>query len=382
YHLVNVDTCMRCTLCADSCPTYTASGDLNVAPALRVRLLKQFIEGKGSDITRELCREAFRCTICGKCMEVCPFSIRTADLWYLLRYYTCKAGKRPEALEKFEESLLSNKNPYGTDTSLRVYWAEMLGLNELPGIAPRKANVALFMGCTPSYRSVAQDTLAAAVLLLNKVKESWTILGEEEWCCGCPLLMLGNREAAAEFAKHNVELVESLGATVLVTICATCYKMFKLEYEELLGRPLPFKVLHMTELLAKYVTELKLELPNKLDVKVAYHDPCDLARMSGVIEAPRLLIKEAAKELVELPENKLNTTCCGGGGLLQAVDNELRLKIAKKRVKEALDAGADVLASACPACKSSFVEAVREEGVDIEVTDVVELVARAAGLSW
>ena len=380
YHVLNLDTCMRCTLCANICPTYIASGDLKVAPASRIKLIKSFMEGKGENLTRELCTEAFRCTLCGRCMESCPFSIRTVDLWYLLRYYTCKAGKRPETLDSFEERLLSNRNPYGADSSLRTYWAEMLGISDPSGLTPRKAKVVLFMGCTPAYRSVAQDTLGAAVALLNKLKESWTTLGNDEWCCGCPLLMLGNREAAAEFARHNVEAVKAVDASVLVTICATCYKMFKLEYEELLGGPLPFKVLHLTELLSKYVTELKLELPNKLDARVAYHDPCDLARMSWVIEAPRILIREAARELVELPGNRLDTSCCGGGGLLQAVDNELRLKIARKRVREAVEAKADILASACPACKSSFVEAVREEGVDIEVMDVVELVAKAAGL--
>ncbi|PCN50344.1 hypothetical protein B6U99_04960 [Candidatus Geothermarchaeota archaeon ex4572_27] len=382
YHLVNLDTCMKCALCVDVCPTYTASGDVDVAPTSRMRMLRAFVDGKYEGFTREACGEAFRCTLCGRCMEACPFSIRTVDLWYLLRRYIHEAGRRPEALEKFEEGLLANKNPYGADAGMRTYWAEMLGLSDVPGVEPRRARVVLFMGCTPAYRSVSQDTLAASTLLLNKVGESWTTLGSDEWCCGCPLLMLGNVGAAAEFARHNVEAVRRVGGEVLVTICATCYKMFKLEYEELLGAPLPFKVMHMTELLAKYVVEFKLDLPNKLDVKVAYHDPCDLARMLGVYEAPRMLVREAAKELIELPGNRANTTCCGGGGLLQAVDNELRLKIARKRVREAVEAGADVLASACPACKSSFVEAAREEGAGIEVVDVVELVARAAGLSW
>ena len=376
HEALGLDTCVRCTLCADSCPTYVNSGDPLVAPAFRLRMLKDLM--KGSGVGEDACREAFRCTVCGRCMVACPFSIRTVDLWYLLRHYARLTGKWPAELSGLESSLLTYRNPYGADASLRTYWAEVAGLDP-SRLVKEEARIVLFMGCTSAYRSVGQDVLAAAALILDRAGEDWTTLGEEEWCCGCPLLLLGNWEAAKEFAEHNVKAIEAKGAELVATTCATCYKMLKLEYPAILGRQPRFKVVHIVELLAKYFTELKFQA-RKLELRVAYHDPCDLARVGGVVEAPRQLISEVA-ELVEFRDSRERSTCCGGGGLLQVVDPALRLRIAERRVQEAVAAGVNVLASACPACKASFVEVAREMDVELEVLDVVELVARAMGLA-
>jgi len=377
HEVVCLDACVRCTLCADSCPTYVVSGDPRVAPAFRLASLKALM--KGSRLTEEACREAFKCTVCGHCMVVCPFSIKTVDLWLLLRHYACLLGKRPAELGGVESSLLTYHNPYGADASLRTYWAEIAGI-DTSKLTSSHGRVLLFMGCTSAYRSVGQDVLVSAAAILDKAKEDWTTLGEEEWCCGYPLLLLGNWEAAKEFAEHNVKAIEAKGVKLVATTCATCYKMLKLEYPALLGRPLKFRVVHMVELIAKYFTELRLGPVERLDLTVAYHDPCDLARIGCVVEPPRFLLREVAK-LVELPGNRERSSCCGGGGLLQVVDPDLRLKIAQRRVEEALSVGANVLASACPACKSSFVEAAREMDTELEVLDVTELVARALGLA-
>ncbi|RLF07543.1 MAG: hypothetical protein DRJ69_07055, partial [Thermoprotei archaeon] len=73
HEALGLDTCIRCTLCADSCPTYVNSGDPLVAPASRLRMLKDLM--KGSEVGEDACREVFRCTVCGRCMVACPFSI-------------------------------------------------------------------------------------------------------------------------------------------------------------------------------------------------------------------------------------------------------------------------------------------------------------------
>jgi heterodisulfide reductase subunit D len=388
---VYVDTCPRCGLCVPSCPAYELTSDYRLAPSYKVKLVKAIeapsIIGRLLGLRRAVDVEAlatatYSCALCGRCEEACPFGIDTVSLWLSLRESLHSAGLNPEPLKGLEDQLLKSGNPYGAPPSMRTYWPELFGLDEaLRRAAGRRADTVLFMGCTPALRSAAQEILAAAVMILEKVREGWTTLGDQEWCCGYPLLLLGNREEAERCLSRNVELLLSLGAKRLVTVCPSCYKMFKIVYEELKGAPPPLQVMHVTQLLAEYLTKLRLEVPRKLSVRVAYHDPCDLARASRVLEEPRLVIREVAQELVELPRSGLRTSCCGGGGLLQASNNSLRLKIARRRLEEALSVKADVLASACPACKSTFIEAAREGGLEVEVLDVAELVARAVGLS-
>jgi Fe-S oxidoreductase len=98
------------------------------------------------------------------------------------------------------------------------------------------------------------------------------------------------------------------------------------------------------------------------------------------MEAPREALRYMTKELLEFDENRMDVICCGGGGLLQAVNNEMRLGIVTKRLEQAKDKQADILVSACPSCKLAFVDGVRESKIDIEVLDVIELAARQLGL--
>ncbi|MEM2058643.1 MAG: (Fe-S)-binding protein, partial [Thermoproteota archaeon] len=111
-----------------------------------------------------------------------------------------------------------------------------------------------------------------------------------------------------------------------------------------------------------------------------YHDPCELARLSGVIDEPRRVINTVTTSFKEMPENRRDVRCCGGGGILQAVNDELRLNIAEKRVKQAKALEAEILTSACPACKITLMDGTKKVGAKIQVLDVVELFARRLGL--
>jgi Fe-S oxidoreductase len=91
-------------------------------------------------------------------------------------------------------------------------------------------------------------------------------------------------------------------------------------------------------------------------------------------------LKHIAGDFIELPENGIDVRCCGGGGLLQAANNDLRLSIIEKRLSQARDLGAEIVVSACPSCKLAFVDGVRASGDDIEILDLMELAARQLDL--
>jgi Fe-S oxidoreductase len=88
-------------------------------------------------------------------------------------------------------------------------------------------------------------------------------------------------------------------------------------------------------------------------------------------------------KLVEMTHNQANSLCCGGGGGGMWLDTYYKAKgmerLSERRVKEAVAAGANVLAVACSYELSRFEDAVKTLGHDKQmvVRDVVELLAES-----
>jgi Fe-S oxidoreductase len=115
---------------------------------------------------------------------------------------------------------------------------------------------------------------------------------------------------------------------------------------------------------------------------VVYHDPCYLGRHGGIYEEPRrVLAGIPGLELREMPRNRAEALCCGagGGGLWSEVPVDERFAVL--RIREAREAGADVLAVACPYCLTMFEDAVKVLDLEeeIQVRDVAELLAESVG---
>ena len=390
YQLMELDTCSHCALCTDSCPAYNESKDPNHAPGVRSALAVKLYDRKYSVLARilgekkitdedieVLADSSYHCTLCGRCMEACPFGFQTHQLWTRIREIIEELDGTPKNVGRLAGMLEENMNPYGLEPDTRLDWADYSDLDDIP--EKDQAEIAYFVGCTTAYKGANHEIAFALSSILNLLEEDWTLLGEDEWCCGNPSLISGDEHTAVEYAKHNVEVLESKGVKKVLFGCAGCYKVVKWEYPALIGRELKFEVVHAVEYLRDQLVSGKLKI-EPTDSKVIYHDPCDLARLGGVMEAPREALRYMTKELLEFDENRMDVRCCGGGGLLQAVNNEMRLGIVTKRLEQAKEKGADILVSACPSCKLAFVDGVRESKIDLEVLDVVELAAKQLGL--
>ena len=77
-----------------------------------------------------------------------------------------------------------------------------------------------------------------------------------------------------------------------------------------------------------------------------------------------------------------NGYCCGGGGggmwLDSLTDNHTSERLSERRVREAVEYGADVLAVCCPYEVSRFEDAAKSTGnPQLQVLDIVELMDQA-----
>ena len=142
------------------------------------------------------------------------------------------------------------------------------------------------------------------------------------------------------------------------------------------GTALPegFSVLHVTEFLRQLVADKRLFLKKKLDVKATYHDPCNLARFTYVVDPPRKLLTALAGEnFVEMEWHGRKAHTCGGCGGVPFTYPDLSAKAAQIRMEQVLRTGAKILASADPGCEQMLSRA----GQRIEVKNFVELIAEA-----
>ena len=163
--------------------------------------------------------------------------------------------------------------------------------------------------------------------------------------------------------------MKELGVRKIVTTCPGCYLAWKEEYKKF-DKELPFEILHSTEILAELIKEGKIKVEKEYTKKVIFQDPCDLARHSGVFDAPREILKSIpGLELIELEREKFDAYCCGGGGLCKATYPEVAKTISKNVAKIYKDNRAEEIITACPACFDNLLSGIE----NVENLDVIDI---------
>lgn len=153
---------------------------------------------------------------------------------------------------------------------------------------------------------------------------------------------------AEEFEAHKTQFQKKFPYKEAITFCPTCTVFLKEGYE--------IDAKHVLQVIAEKVPEANLGM------KVTYHDPCDFSRGLKIVNEPRMILKKLGVEVVEMKNNKTQSQCCGGGGGILMSDQLLSNTIAKKRIKQALATGVDILVTSCPTCEQVLKKAAAEVG--------------------
>ncbi|MEM1995274.1 MAG: (Fe-S)-binding protein [Nitrososphaerales archaeon] len=381
----DIFACAQCGYCVKKCPVYNALNWESYSPRGRLYLLKQLQDENKSFLgkliirdkidIKEVAQRIYDCAICGRCEEACHLELNLPSLWAKAREALFSIGAAPQLLTQVETTILSRKNVFGMDAESRGDWVIYTGVD-----APTKkeAEIAYFVGCVTSYSGRVQSVAQAIASLLNHVGANWTLL-DSEWCCGHPLYVSGAVSKYKELAEHNVKAIESTGAKIVVTGCPGCRLALAEEYPAILGYEPDFEVLHFTQLLDRWLSEgrLKIEMGEEL---ITYHDPCELARLGGVIEQPRRVISSLTSRFVEPLERGRDGVCCGSGGMLKATNPTLSATLAESRLNSLVNTGSSLILSACPTCDQSLAEAAVKAQRSVRVVDLTQLIAERLGL--
>jgi heterodisulfide reductase subunit D len=389
--LLEMEACTRCGECINACPTYAEAKSEEIHPLSKIASTKEFWKAQYLGVIARLFgirrpsaeqleafgKGVYRCTLCARCHVVCPVQIDTRPLWIAMREQLVEWQLYPAKFDMLREMITTKHNISGDDNANRLVWTQ--NMDHVPeGLDRREgAETVYFAGCVGSLYPRVYSVPQSLAQVLERAGESFTMLGGDEWCCGFPLEIAGMGHEVPALARHNVEAVRALGARRLVATCPSCYHTWAYEYPRLLDEPLGFEVLHSTELLVELVQQGKVKL-NRLEQKVTYHDPCDLGRTSGIYDAPRQILQAIPGiELVEMADNRELSLCCGGGGDAEMADAELTAAVARRRIQQAQDTGAQVVVSACQQCVRTLTESARKNKIRLKTMDISELVLQA-----
>ena len=219
--------------------------------------------------------------------------------------------------------------------------------------------------------------LLDAVKVLQGFNIEFGYLGEEEPCCGAPLYFSGMHEQFADNARQAYRQLRERGIKRIISIVPSCTYALRSLFP-LFVEGYDMEVKHFTEILSENISRRKLRFPQQ--VKITYHDPCQLARYLGLTKEPRQILK--AIENVELVETDWTkgewATCCGGGGGFEAVFPDLSEMLSANRARELAETGADTVVTQCPGCIMQLKDGLKAAKIkNVAVMDLAQVVAMA-----
>jgi Fe-S oxidoreductase len=389
-----MEACVHCGQCAEACHYYVQTGNPKYTPIWKLEVFKQAYKREASpfgmfyrmfNLKKKVSIEQLEewqeliydsCTMCGRCSLICPMGIDIATLVGLARHGMFKAGLVPHELHAVAERAEQEGSPLGATAEVfedRAEWMADEHETEV-NIDKEKADILVAMSSIEIMKY--PGSIAATAKILNALGESWTFRTEGYEATNFGMLS-GNVDWQRKSTMKLINAAVNCGAKLVVLPeCGHAYGALRWQGAAMYGKPLPFKVQHISEFLADVVGSGRLKV-NKVDKSVTFHDPCQVSRRGGATPAPRVVMEALGVDLREMtPAGDFNW-CCGGGGGVVTIHraDKLRYKVFELKMDQVDSTGAETLLSTCSNCRQSFNDAQQHFNWDKKMESLLELVA-------
>lgn len=363
-----VFSCTECKACKDMCSFYLSTKDESISAWNRVKAAQFILNGEKTidDIVREL----YTCTCCGTCELACPVGIPISDVVRNLRNLAVKEGKAPEPIVHLCKNIIGSGSMTGEGPG---YWKKWIP----SGVKfPEKAEYIYLVGCMIPFR--LHEIGQTSVDIFNKVNLDFTVLGEQERCCGLLLVDHGFFDEAKKTAENNIVKIEEKDVDRVLTACAACYYTYKYVYPRIFRKP-SFEVLHVAEVLSDLVDQGKIKFCKRIEEKVVLLDACHFAKTSKKYDEPRKIIESIPGiKLLEFPKNRNEGYCCGAPGGIRLLFRDIANSVAMMIIREAIDLDVSRIITTCPLCMYQLASTIRKQKIKgLEVTDLPILLHEA-----
>jgi Fe-S oxidoreductase len=318
--------------------------------------------------------ELWDCTTCQTCTLRCPRGLKPHELIVAIRSLLVEQGNIPKNVIDALEGVFKHGNPWGRVRTKRSEWAAGLDIKNIS--QGEKAELLYFVCCATSYDPRVQEVGKAMVKALSAAKVDFGFLGNEETCCGSEVRRMGEEGLFGMLVEDNLKLLQSQGVTRMVTTSPHCFNTFRNEY----GKH-NIEVKHYTQFVDDLIKNGKLSFTREIKKKVTYHDPCYLGKQNKIFDEPRSIIQSIPGiTFMEFDRCRERSLCCeGGGGRMFVEASGTGERTAAIRVRDAVEMGVDIIATACPFCLLTLEDAVKTSGNEgkVVIRDIMELVCEA-----
>lgn len=403
--LSQLNSCVRCGLCAESCLYYRAYQDPCYIPARKVEMISSIyrryctISGKlvpwltnARELDDGTVKEMIdlfygSCTVCSRCTVHCSIGV---DIGYLVgtgREMLANMGMVPATLQSTVDAAIQTGNNMAipehefVDT---LRWLEDDLRSEIHDeTAEMPLNVPgrnILYTLNPREPKFFPLSISAMAKIFYAAGESWT-LSTRMYDVTNYGYFSGGLEEATVIAQRLADEVEHLKANRCVLAeCGHGSRAFRWEAPNYLGRQFPFDVVTSVELIAEYIQQGRIKVdPSRIPEKVTLHDPCNLVRTGGVIEEQRYILRHCVSDFVEMTPHGDDNFCCGGGGgqLSMSEYNERRMKISGLKAGQIKNTGASIVCTPCHNCVDQLIQTNAAYKLGVKVMTLAEIVADA-----
>ncbi|MHB1533246.1 MAG: (Fe-S)-binding protein [Acidimicrobiales bacterium] len=367
----SLEWCYGCGKCVPVCP-------VDVVGEYGPRKIHRKVQ-TGIDLFDD--PDLWLCTTCGNCLRVCPKQVDMIQIMPAAREAAVGDGKVPAELQDVFEKTFRQGNCLGENPRRRHAWAKQAGVPvRVLANEPGPVDVLFYVEDYWSYHPRGQQAAAAFARILTALEVDWAILGPEEKTLGDSQRLAGEKGLFESLMEDVVATLSKYEFARIVIPDPHGFNALRKEYPK---QGHHYEVSHYTQFLAPLVG--KIPWAGQVSAKVTFHDPCYLGRHNGEYDAPRRLLEAIpGVELTEMGRCRENGYCCGGGGggmwLDSFTGNHTSERLSERRVREAAETGADILAVCCPYEVSRFEDAAKSTGNEqLRVADIVELMDEAMG---
>ena len=346
--------CTQCQRCTDVCPMVSANLDNVAGPMQSMLNLRNLCMNHqiSSKLIPEISLESeiWSCTQCGACDRTCGVGVEHTNRILQIRQAVVCREKIPPELNKVFAEFEKTGNPWGYPKSQRLT-VSVPGYKDIPknemilnlrGETCRIHTILFFVGCMGYYDQAFNKTVNHTINWLCQQGFEVKLLNNEQ-CCGESMRKLGNESAFAQHMQNNLAEIQKIPHDLILTACPHCAQILSNDYITTQYVP---KAMHVWDFLAHLNTQKPVLFNHNHQATSVLHMPCLLGKRP---ESPAKMLKMAELAHIQIKDKDVSRShCCGAGGGQFFMDKSR--KIAEMRTQELISSAPDHIITACPFC--------------------------------
>jgi Fe-S oxidoreductase len=390
---MNLESCIDCGMCAESCHFYMATENPKYTPVKKLELLRRFYRRELTPLrwanklfVREIDADELKewqelvydaCTACGRCDMICPMGVGISESVRLMREGLAAAGLMPAELRAIDQEQWEKGSVLGVD---REHFKAVLQELAAEGIdiPLDKAEADILVLSSTLNLRLFKKTIASTAKIMSKLGVDWT-MNSRCFDASNYGYLSGHYPAEKMETLRIIDAVRACGAsTVIVPECGHAYLALRWGGANILGERPSFRTLAISEFIGREIEAGRLHVkPIGNGKSVTFHDSCRLVRHGGLLKEPRIALRALGLDLREMESRGRTAICCGGGegGNVITRAKPLREQAFRIKMLEVEDTDADSIVTSCDSCRYNFIPLSKKAKWNITVESLLELVA-------